>query len=87
VRQDLNNYGEYVPLGAANLTAGAHTVSLTFHGSDLHPGSGGVAQPIGPLGLTDEDAAATRISYFPASRADQLCGRPWDWIEAASGRP
>jgi len=85
VRHDLNNYGEYVPLGAANLTAGAHTVSLTFHGSDLHPGSGGTAQSIGPLALTDQDAANTRISYFPVNQADQLCGKPWDWIEAVSG--
>jgi hypothetical protein len=85
VRQDLNNSGEYVPLGTANLSAGSHTISMTFHGADLHPGSGGVAQPIGPLALTDQDAADTRISYLPASRADQLCGEPWDWIEAVSG--
>ena len=74
-----------MPLGAANLTAGAHTVSLTFHGSDLHPGSGGTAQSIGPLALTDQDAANTSISYFPVNHADQLCGKPWDWIEAVSG--
>lgn len=85
VRQDLNNFGEYVPLGIDNLSAGAHTISITFNGSDLHPGSGGVAEPIGPLVLTDQDAAETRISYFPSSQADQLCGRRWDWIEAVQG--
>lgn len=84
-RQFLNNFGEYVPFGDVQLTAGAHTISLTFHGSDLHPGSGGPVDPIGPLALTDQDAAQTKISYLAASRADQLCGRPWDWIEAVSG--
>ena len=85
VRAFLNNLGEYVPFGDANLSAGAHTISFTFHGSDLYPASGGTAQPIGPLALTDQDAAHTKISYFPVSQADELCGRTWDWIEAVSG--
>jgi hypothetical protein len=85
VRQDLNNFGEYVPFGSTNLSAGAHTISITFHGSDLHPGSGGPAEPIGPLALTHQDAAATKISYFPSSQADLLCGKSWDWIEAVQG--
>jgi hypothetical protein len=85
VRHLLNNTGEYVLLGATDLTAGSHTIAITFHGADLHPGSGGVAQPIGPLALTDQDAANTKVSYFPASRADRLCGKRWDWIEAVSG--
>jgi len=85
VRSFLNNFGEYIPFGDVDLSAGAHTISFTFHGSDLHPASGGTAEPIGPLVLTDQDAAQTKISYFPVSQADQLCGRPWDWIEAVSG--
>lgn len=85
MRQFLNNSGEYVPFGTVHLTAGTHTISMTFHGADLHPGSGGPAQPIGPLALTDQDAAAARVSYFPADQADHLCGRAWDWIEAVQG--
>lgn len=85
VRQDLNNFGEYVPLGVTNLSAGAHKISITFHGADLQPASGGTAEPIGPLALTDQDAADAKITYFPTSQADQLCGQPWDWIEAVSG--
>ena len=81
----LNNFGEYVPFGSTRLTAGRHTISLTFHGSDLYPGSGGPPEPIGPLGLTDQDAANTKISYFPASQASRLCGQRWDWIEAVQG--
>jgi hypothetical protein len=84
LRQDLNNVGDYVPFGSVHLSAGTHRISLTFHGSDLHPGSGGTPEPIGPLALSDQDAAQARIRYFPASQADRLCGRAWDWIEAAS---
>ena len=77
--------GSDVPFGDVGLSPGTHNISITVHGSDLHPGSGGAAQPIGPLALTDQDAADARISYFPASRAHRLCGRRWDWIEAVSG--
>ena len=82
VRQFLNNFGEYVPFGSAHLTTGAHTISMTFHDSDLHPGSGGAAEPIGPLALTSQDAASAKVSYFPSSQASRLCGQSWDWIEA-----
>jgi hypothetical protein len=85
VRQFLNNFGEYVPLGVADLSAGAHTVSITVHDSDLHPASGGTPEPIGPLALTDQDAADATIVNFPASQAERLCGQRWDWIEAVSG--
>jgi hypothetical protein len=85
VRQFLNNVGEYVPFGSTHLTAGAHTISMTFHGSGLHPGSGGPAEPIGPLALTSQDAADAKVSYFPSSQASRLCGHRWDWIEAVQG--
>jgi hypothetical protein len=85
VRRILNNYGEYVPLGVADLAAGSHTVKITFHDADLHPASGGAPAAIGPLALRDQDAADTSITYFPADQAERLCGQPWDWIEAVSG--
>jgi hypothetical protein len=84
VRRILNNYGEYVPLGVADLSAGSHTISIMFHDSDLLPASGGTPQPIGPLALTDQDAADTTISYLPSSEAERLCGQRWDWIEGVS---
>jgi hypothetical protein len=82
VRDELNNFGEYVDLGRVPLSAGPHTVEIRFAGADLHPGSGGDPGPIGPLVLSPQDAADTRISYFRSSEASRLCGRPWDWIEA-----
>lgn len=85
VRGQLNNTGEYVELGAAHLEAGEHTVTVRFHGADLHPGSGGPPAAIGPLALSDQDYADTKVSYYPARQADRLCGRRWDWIEALTG--
>jgi hypothetical protein len=82
VRHQLNNQGEYVLLGRARLGAGAHEVAIRFHGADLHPGSGGAPSPIGPLQLSSEDTAQVRVTHLPADRASELCGRPWDWIEA-----
>src|SRR5439155_23536825 len=82
VRHQLENAGQYVRLGEARLDAGRHTVALTFHGADLHPGSGGQAAPIGPLALSEQDAADTRVTYLDPSRWRRLCGRRWDWIEA-----
>jgi hypothetical protein len=82
VRHQIENDGEHVELGAVHLAPGQHTVAIRFHGSDLHPGSGGVAAPVGPLILTRQDFADTHVLYFAPQRAQQLCGRRWDWIEA-----
>ena len=37
---------------------------------------------LGPLALSDQDPATSKISYFSPHQASRLCGRPWDWIEA-----
>jgi hypothetical protein len=82
VRHQLENVGEYVRLGDVRLDAGRHTLGLTFHGADLHPGSGGQSAPIGPLALASQDAADTRMSYVDPSGWRRLCRGRWDWIEA-----
>jgi hypothetical protein len=82
LREELNNFGGYVRLGAARLDAGTHTVAVHFGGADLHPGSAGTASPIGPLVISSQEASQTRISHFTPNQAQRLCGRRWDWIEA-----
>jgi hypothetical protein len=82
VRHQLNNQGEYVLLGRARLGRGRHSLAIRIHGADLHPGSGGVPSPVGPLQLSASDAAQTRVVQLPSERASELCGKPWDWIEA-----
>jgi hypothetical protein len=86
VREELNNLGAYVRLGGARLDAGPHTLAIHFGGADLHPGSGGTPALIGPLVVSSQDAAETRISHFSSSQAQRLCGRRWDWIEATTSR-
>jgi hypothetical protein len=80
-RQQLNRVGGWIPFGAAAMTPGKHEISLSYSGQDLHPGSGNQAAPIGPLAVTT-DRADPGVRRLPASRAGELCGKRWDWIEA-----
>jgi hypothetical protein len=82
VRHELNNEGQYVRLGAAELDAGVHEAAVRFAGADLHPGSGGRAVPVGPLSFSRSDPADSRLVRVRAGDARRLCGRQWDWIEA-----
>jgi hypothetical protein len=83
VREELNNLGGYVSLGSTDLEPGVHRVEVRFHGSDLHPGSGGQATAIGPLVLTTATSDDSRLVSVPASDAQSLCGKRLDWIEVA----
>ena len=74
--------GEYVLLGRAQLGSGRHSLAIRFDGADLHPGSGGAPSPVGPLQLSAGDTAQTRVIQLPSERSAELCGKPWDWIEA-----
>jgi hypothetical protein len=84
VRDELNNSGEYVWLGRRRLDAGRHTLTVRFGGADLHPGSGGPPAFVGPLVVSSQDAADTRVRRFRPSQAARLCGRRWDWVEATT---
>jgi hypothetical protein len=91
-RNELNySGGEYIPMGVAELSAGAHTVTLRYDGPDLHPGSGGnaiapfgdlpkVPFAIGPLVLS-RATAAVPVTVVDPARARSLCGKTLDWID------
>jgi len=80
-RHQLENRGEYVELARVRLAPGVHALRLALGGADLHPGSG--EPPVsGPLVLSRQDAAGTRVLRVPASRWRALCGRRLDWAEA-----
>ena len=66
VRDELNNSGEYAWLGHRRLDAGRHTLTIRFGGADLHPGSGGPPALVGPLVVSSQDAADTRVRRLPA---------------------
>jgi hypothetical protein len=82
VRDQLENSGQYVELGATRWRRGSHRIEIGFHAADLVPGSGGTAQAIGPIVLSPQDTADTRVLRFPPGQANRLCGRRWDWVEA-----
>ncbi len=77
VRHELNNYGQYVSFGSVVLRPGTHTVELRFGGRDLHPGSGGRGDPVGPIVLSGTEAGDSRLVELPPA---EICGREWDWI-------
>ena len=87
VRHQLNNRGQYVRLGEAELSPGAHRITIRFSGADLHPGSGGAAAAVGPLVLSAAEAADAELVRVAPGDARALCDRAWDWIEldAADG--
>jgi hypothetical protein len=80
-RDQLNNDGQYTPLGDAVLSPGVHRVTLRYGGADLRPGSGGPPFPLGPLVLSR--ATADRpVTYVDPANARTLCGKSLDWVEA-----
>ena len=79
------NYGYYIDLGQDDLNANSHLVELRFDRADLHPGSAGPTASVGPLVFSSVGSADETVSYLPASRAGELCGRRLDWIEAVPG--
>ncbi|MBK5219566.1 MAG: hypothetical protein JJE35_07255 [Thermoleophilia bacterium] len=81
VDYQLNAGQQFLYLGRASLSAGPHQLALTLHGQSLAPGSGGPPEPIGPLVLSPA-AADPPVRELPAARAEKLCGRSLDWVEA-----
>ena len=81
MRAELSWPGLYTDLGSTPLTAGTHEVTLRYRPGGWHPGSGGTPYAFGPaaLSLVDPREPVSRLS---PSRADTLCGQPWDWVEA-----
>ena len=82
-RHFLNNYGFFVDLGEASLTAGPHVFELDLTRSDSHPGSGGRPEPAGPLILSPGGPAESELVTVPVRRARELCGERLDWVEIA----
>jgi hypothetical protein len=85
IRQQLNTPGNYLDFGALPLRRGRHSFAVAIGGPDLHPGSAGSDGPLGPL-VISRAARNPPLKRVPVSRARDLCGKPWDWIEAVPSR-
>jgi hypothetical protein len=80
-RYRLNYAGMYTPMGSANLTPGAHRVTIRFSPSNFLPGGNGGPFPTGPL-ILSRTTADLPVTYVSPAKAASLCGKSFDWIEA-----
>jgi hypothetical protein len=61
--------------------AGRHTVAISYSSDGITPGVVEEAPlPIGPLAVAAD--VTPRLLNVPRSRAQTLCGRRLDWVEA-----
>jgi hypothetical protein len=79
-RHVINRDEYYFWTGSIALRRGQHRLMLRYSGPDSHPGSGGRGFPLGPFALRPADAES-KVSYLPARRGLELCGKSLDWIE------
>ncbi len=79
-RANVENVGALDPLGATEIPAGKHELTLSYSGADLRPGSAERAE-IGPLLLEEPGGEPDLLTVSPSAYR-QLCGRRWDWVEA-----
>ena len=83
VKDEIFDINGYVPMAKLHLTAGVHTIAITYPSADIWtPGTGNneyttlqeiVLQPL-------QFPRYEMLNVAPA-QASQLCGRPLDWIE------
>jgi hypothetical protein len=78
--QQLGPWGQSVPLGELQLSAGVYRVSIVVHSQGLAPAVWPVDQTIGPLMLTPSPDPEPLGEVDPA-HAGSLCGRSLDWVE------
>jgi hypothetical protein len=85
VKDEISDINGYVPIAKLTLTAGVHTIALTYPHADLTPGSGDnqftslTAIAFEPL----QSPPAELLTVAPRN-ASTLCGRPLDWIEVVA---
>jgi hypothetical protein len=81
VKNQLSGFGAYVHVAELFLSAGTHTVTLTYPHADLSPGSGeNELTSISAITLEPQSPASELIEVAPGSYS-RLCGRTLDWIE------
>jgi hypothetical protein len=84
--EQLNESGQWTPLGSALLGAGKHRTTLSYGDAALYPGSGGPGAagpffPVGPLAVV-RVGTGRPLTYVAPSGARSLCGSHWDWVES-----
>lgn len=81
IKNELGFYAS-VKLTDVPLGEGVHRVDVTYPKRSLAPGSGDAQRYTRLDGLTlQQTAPAAEMLELPAARAQELCGRPLDWVE------
>jgi hypothetical protein len=80
-RHQLSYDGQWVPFGSLDLVAGPHAVTVSSDEDALRPGSGGGDFAIGPVAFSPATGGRAVLAV-PAGRAERLCDRRLDWIDA-----
>jgi hypothetical protein len=80
--QVLNETGAFATVGTLSLSAGTHTLTMSYSAPWWLPGSAGAADPLGPVMLSPSPDEHTVVEVSPAD-FNQLCGKRLDWLEIA----
>ncbi len=73
-----------VPPFPVRISAGTHRVTVTRPGSTLAPGDHGAAVLDAILLTPAAASAGASLRSVPVSRAAELCGTPYQWVELSS---
>jgi hypothetical protein len=85
VKDQLAGLSSYVHVADVFLTAGVHTLAITYPGADLSPGSGeNTLTSLSAIALSSMQPG--ELVEVAPREATRLCGRPLDWIEVVQGR-
>jgi len=74
-------HGTVIDVGAVQVAAGKHSISLLRHGGDLRPGDAGSTVIDGVILQAGGGAEAESVQSVAAGAWRSLCGQPLDWIE------
>jgi hypothetical protein len=82
VNDELSDINGYVPVTAQFLTAGVHTLRLTYPHSDLTPGSGNnTYTSLSAIAFQPLQVPTTKMLNVAPGQVRTLCARPLDWVE------
>jgi hypothetical protein len=82
VRGGIQPRGQVLPLDRVRLAAGRHAIAVRRGGHGLRPGAEGGSRLIGPVTLEVAGALDRPLLAVSPRRADVLCRRSVDWVEA-----
>ncbi|HEX4466643.1 MAG TPA: hypothetical protein VH025_05610 [Solirubrobacteraceae bacterium] len=81
ISNELSTINTYIPVTKLRLSAGVHTVMLTYPHPDSSPGSGeNELTSLSEIALAPLSPAPQMLTVAPGE-ARSLCGRELDWIE------